>query len=91
MAAETGEKDGAATATRLRGGTLVGGGLLLAATAVWALDGGWWAALAFASTVALGLPVARAALRAVRLRVLDMNALMTIAAFGAIAIDEYFD
>ncbi len=43
------------------------------------------AVLAIISTALSGWPVAWAALRAVRLRRLDMNALMTIAAIGALA------
>lgn len=47
--------------------------------------------LAVASTVAAGHQVARAGWRAVRLRTLDMNALMTIAASGALLTGDYFE
>ena len=82
--------------TRLRVSTKLGGGLLLAATVVWLWGDAHWAsalagALAAASAVASGVPVARAAWRAVRLLALDMNALMTIAAIGAVAIGEFFE
>ncbi len=49
------------------------------------------AAIAIAATIIAGLPVARAAWRALRLRALDMNVLMTVAAAGAIAIGDYFE
>ena len=41
--------------------------------------------LAIVATLIAGLPVARAAWRAVRLGALDMNTLMTLAAAGALA------
>ncbi len=44
--------------------------------------------LAIAATLVAGVSVARAALRAVRLRTLDMNALMTLAAAGALATGD---
>jgi Cd2+/Zn2+-exporting ATPase len=44
--------------------------------------------LAIVATLVAGVPVARAGWRAVRLRVLDMNALMTIAAAGGMATGE---
>ncbi|HWB10590.1 MAG TPA: cation-translocating P-type ATPase [Pirellulales bacterium] len=47
--------------------------------------------LAVAATLAAGLSVARAGWRAVRLRALDMNALMTLAACGALATGDYFE
>ena len=47
--------------------------------------------LTIASTIVSGLQVARAAWRAVRLRALDMNVLMVLAATGAIAIADYFE
>src|SRR5690606_25400391 len=49
------------------------------------------AGLLIASTIISGTRVAAAAWRAVRLHSLDMNALMTIAATGAIAIGDYFE
>ncbi len=56
------------------------------ATTIWLV-----AALATASTIASGIPVARAGWRAVRLRALDMNALMTIAAAGALVTGDWFE
>ncbi|MEZ6072949.1 MAG: HAD-IC family P-type ATPase [Pirellulales bacterium] len=69
--------------------TIAGIALLVVAGVCVAL--GWSGAanvLAIAATVVAGGPVARAGWRAVRLRVLDMNALMTIAAVGGIATGE---
>ncbi|MBX7166403.1 MAG: cation-translocating P-type ATPase [Pirellulales bacterium] len=48
-------------------------------------------ALAIAAAVVAGIPVARAGWRAIRLGALDMNALMTLAAAGAIALGDYFE
>ncbi|HVX12654.1 MAG TPA: cation-translocating P-type ATPase [Pirellulales bacterium] len=47
--------------------------------------------LAVGATLIAGVSVARAGWRAVRLRALDMNALMTLAAAGALASGEYFE
>ena len=72
----------------------VGGGMLLAAAAVayaGAAGGRASAALAIAATLVSGFGVARAAWRAVRLKTLDMNALMTLAASGAIIAGDYFE
>jgi Cd2+/Zn2+-exporting ATPase len=71
---------------RLRATTIAGGLLLAAAAMAFAasIAPPWIAALAILSTIASGWPVAWAALRAVRLARLDMNALMTIAATGAL-------
>jgi Cd2+/Zn2+-exporting ATPase len=82
--------------------TIIGGGLLLVAgiihlVALNATDvPSIWlsrlaAGLSIVSTIISGTPVARAGLRAIRLRALDMNALMTIAAVGALAIGDYFE
>lgn len=70
----------------------LGGALLIAAGA--SAAAGWstparWAAVA--ATLASGWPVARAAWRAVRLRTWDMNALMTLAAAGALVTGEFFE
>lgn len=70
--------------------TAVGGVLLLAAATAYA-GGAQWSivnVLLVVSTLCSALPVVRAAWRAVRLKWLDMNALMTIAATGALAIGE---
>ena len=67
---------------------------LLAATIVRLIVGATnWpvAALAIAATIVAGTSVAAAAWRAIRLRGLDMNVLMTVAAAGAIAIGDYFE
>ena len=48
-------------------------------------------ALAIAAAVVAGVSVARAGWRALRLRALDMNALMTLAAAGALATGDYFE
>lgn len=70
--------------------TAVGGLLLAVALLAWGLGWADWlvTALAIASTVVAGFPVARAGLRAARLRALDMHSLMTIAAIGAVATGE---
>lgn len=68
------------------------GALLVAAGACAAA--GWSTAargLAFAATLLAGWPVARAAWPAVRLRTWDMNALMTLAAAGALITGEFFE
>ena len=90
--AETKPVDGW-TRPRLRRTTLLGGGLLLIAAAAYfaAAPSMLVAALAVLSTLISGMPVARAALRAVRLRALDMNVLMTVAGTGAIATGEFFE
>lgn len=79
--------------TRLRQSTLAGAALLLLAFAAhWLI--GWLAVantLAIAATVVAGANVARAGWRALRLRALDMNALMTLAAAGALASGDYFE
>ena len=71
------------------------GGLLLLAAAVPAV---LWAGvtlpvqlLAVLSAVVSGIPVARAAWRAIRLGSLDMNVLMSVAAIGAVAIGDAFE
>ncbi len=74
--------------------TFVGGLCLVAAAAVRLSLGETTTAvalLAIASTVLSGIPVARAALRALRVRMADMHVLMTIAGTGAIAIGDYFE
>jgi len=74
--------------------TIVGGLLLLAAVIARFLAAATtWpvAALAIAAAIVAGVSVAAAAWRAVRLRGLDMNVLMTVAATGAIAIGDYFE
>jgi len=84
----------AADVAAVRWSTVAGGALLLFAAAVdWLAPGGarWAAALAVLATIVAGLSVARAAWRAVRLKTLDMNALMTLAAIGAIASGDYFE
>jgi Zn2+/Cd2+-exporting ATPase len=100
FAADVAQADGSVQAAiapaprRVRRSTLVGGLLLLAAFLAYLaanFDHGLVAALAVASTVVSGLPVARAGWRAVRLRALDMNALMTIAAAGALATGDWFE
>ncbi len=83
-----------APSPRWRPTTTAGGALLAAALALHAA--GWASAtvvpgLAIASTLISSLPVARAAGRAVRARLLDMNVLMTVAAAGAIGIGDYFE
>ncbi|HTQ38298.1 MAG TPA: cation-translocating P-type ATPase [Pirellulales bacterium] len=73
---------------------IASGLLLLAATAARVLAGSTTfpvVALTIAATIVAGIPVAAAAWRAVRLRGLDMNVLMTVAATGAIAIGDYFE
>ena len=82
-----------ASALRLKATTAAGGIVLLAAIVVWFTHGEsvWVPWLAVASTMLSGWTVAFAALRAVRLVRLDMNALMTIAAIGALAIGQWIE
>ncbi len=70
--------------------TALGGLLILAAGLMYLFDAASAivAGLLVVSTLCSGLPVVKAAWRAVRLKSLDMNALMTIAATGALAIGE---
>ncbi|NLE37458.1 MAG: cation-translocating P-type ATPase, partial [Pirellulaceae bacterium] len=79
---------------RWRATTALGGILLATAAGLWVLLGETSAlvvALLIVSTLVSGVPVLRAALRAIRLRALDMNVLMSLAAVGATAIGEYFE
>ena len=74
--------------------TAVGGTLLGAAAVVYWAGGETTtlaAALAVLSTCLSALPVSLAAWRAVRLRAIDMNVLMLIAALGATATADYFE
>ena len=79
-------------AAHLRGVLTIASGLLLAAGLLggwWGLSGGAQQALYVLAIIAGGVHVARAGLAALRAtRGLDMNALMTIAAVGALAIGE---
>ncbi|HVX63832.1 MAG TPA: cation-translocating P-type ATPase [Pirellulales bacterium] len=93
----TSEAGGGAAASGLsavRWTTLAGGALLLAAFGAYWLPGAapaWSAGLAIFSALVAGSSVARAAWRAVRIGAIDMNALMTLAAVGAIATGDYFE
>ncbi|HBO46405.1 MAG TPA: heavy metal translocating P-type ATPase [Planctomycetaceae bacterium] len=75
--------------------TTVAGGVLLAMAVAWRILLGeasnLVAIMLIVSTLVSGVPVLRAALRAIRLRALDMNVLMSIAAVGAVAIGERFE
>src|SRR5436190_10259155 len=75
--------------------TMYAGGALLAAALVakyvFAEPENVVVTMAISSAVISGIPVARTAWRAVRLRALDMNVLMTIAAAGAIAVRVRFE
>ncbi|MBI3467357.1 MAG: cation-translocating P-type ATPase [Planctomycetes bacterium] len=74
--------------------TWIAAGLLLLAFTCWATGGALAsliAPLAIAATLIAGLSVARAGWRAVKLRALDMNVLMTIAAVGALALRDWFE
>lgn len=73
---------------------VLGGALLLLAAAAQFIPGemNWLVVtLAIASAVVSGTRVAAAAWRAIRLRALDMNVLMMVAATGAVAIGDYFE
>jgi Cd2+/Zn2+-exporting ATPase len=79
---------------RVRKTTIVSGALLLAAAAgrlITGETGPVVAILAIAATAIAGWPVAQAGLRSLRLKSLDMNALMVIAASGAVATGDYFE
>ncbi len=73
---------------RLHPATIAGGVALALAGVLYIVSGDTLAlrVLAIVSTVLSGLPVARAALRALRLVRLDMNVLMSTAAAGALAL-----
>ena len=77
----------------LRPGTLLAAVLLALATVgwLWVGDEPLVIGLAIAATLAAGVDVARAAWRAIRLRAIDMNVLMTVAAVGAIATGHHFE
>lgn len=81
------------TVTPVRWTTVLSGGLLALAGVLYALrlPELWLVSLLIASTAISSWHVARAALRALRLRAIDMNVLMTIAAVGAVATGEYFE
>jgi len=72
----------------------VGGALLAAALVAKYLFAGPAAlvvVITISSAIVSGIPVAKTAWRAIRLRALDMNVLMTIAAAGAIAVGDSFE
>jgi Zn2+/Cd2+-exporting ATPase len=75
--------------------TMYSGGALLAAALVakyvLAAPASIVVVITISSAIASGIPVVRTALRAIRLRALDMNVLMTIAAVGAIAVGDSFE
>jgi Cd2+/Zn2+-exporting ATPase len=74
--------------------TWIAAGLLLLAFICWAIGGRFEigvAPLAIAATFVAGVSVAKAAWRAIRLRALDMNVLMTIAAVGALGLRDWFE
>ena len=80
--------------SRLDRYTLVGGVCLCLGILAWfaGLAAPWLAnTFAVVAAVISSVRVARAALRALRLRALDMNVLVIIAASGAIALGEYFE
>ena len=87
LAVATAKEQPVTVATRFPLSALVGGGLLVCAAIVFLAFGNTNALvlLAVLSTIFSGWPVSIAAIRAVRLKRLDMNALMTIAATGALA------
>jgi Zn2+/Cd2+-exporting ATPase len=73
---------------------LLGGVLLVAAFISNTIPtfAGWLApTLAIAATIVAGIPVAASAWRALKLRSLDIQVLITIAAAGAIVIGDYFE
>ena len=79
---------------RWRGTTALGGVLLLVAAGIAVAVGESRLPiqlLAILSAVVSGIPVVRAAWRAIRLGSLDMNVLMSVAAVGAVAIGETFE
>lgn len=89
----TDAKQEAAAPLRVRRDTLGGAIVLLLAFAGRLLFAGpsLGDGLAVAATLIAGVSVARAALRALRLRAIDMNVLMTLAAIGALAGGDYFE
>jgi Zn2+/Cd2+-exporting ATPase len=78
----------------LPGTMLLGGSILIAAfvSTTFATSAAWITpVLAIAATIVAGIPVAASAWRALKLRSLDIQVLITIAAAGAIAIGDYFE
>ena len=90
---ESAMESAASSGAKLRTTTLAGGLLLAAAAVVRLVWPNVWveAWLAILSTLLSGWPVALAGWRAARLRQLDMNFLMTVAAVGAIAICQWYE
>lgn len=84
---------GVLAATPVRWSTIIAGALLVAAGALYLARAPWqvFGPLLLASTVLSSWHIVRAALRALRLRAVDMNVLMTIAATGAIATGDWFE
>lgn len=78
---------------RIRPGTLGGAAILILAFAarLSLADPSFGDWLAIAATVTAGVSVARAAWRALRLRAIDMNVLMTVAALGALFSGDVFE
>ncbi|MBS0210803.1 MAG: cation-translocating P-type ATPase [Planctomycetes bacterium] len=73
--------------------TLAAAALLTAAIALWLASGpAWLGTLLVAASLLVGsYSVARAAWRALRLRRVDINVLMIVAAIGGVAIGDYFE
>jgi Cd2+/Zn2+-exporting ATPase len=82
---------GDSRAARLRLAILVGSGLLFAGGLLIELLGSHWLGIAlFAASIVLGLPTpARKARQALRLRTLDINVLMLVAAAGAVLLGQW--
>lgn len=71
---------------------LVAGALIAASFVTGQLSGGPWAdALMVAAAVVAGLPIARAAVSALMIRVIGIDLLVTVAATGAIVIANYWE
>ena len=88
-------KTGGAAGRRGRFASMAAGGALLVAAVVARLAVGETttlvAVLAVVATCAASVPIVPAAWRAVRVRVLDIYVLMTVAAVGAVGIGDYFE
>src|SRR5690606_24050258 len=71
---------------------IVAGALIVASFVTGQASGGPWAdALMIAAAVVAGAPIARAAVNSLKVRVVSIDLLVSVAAIGAIAIANYWE
>jgi len=92
-ASQSDESPPSTTSTKLRRTTALAGLLLVGGLLGYLVFPAefWPACLAVASTILAGWPVVWAAWRAIRVRRIDMNVLMSIAATGALATAQWYE